>query len=162
MVDAPTERARPVAARSSGGYGGKRALALAVMSFCVLIPMMDLTMVSVALPAIHQDLRAGTVQLQWIMGGYLLATASVMLIVPAVGDRLGHRRTLLAGLTLFGVASAAGFLAPDTAVLVGTRVLMGTGAAVVLPMTMAILFRVFRDHELQRATSVAGAVVSVA
>ncbi len=97
------------------------------------------TVVNVALPAIGDDLGAGVTGLQWIVNGYLLALAALILLGGSLGDRLGRRRMFVIGTIWFALASAACAVAPTLPLLVSARVLQGIGAALLTPGSLAII-----------------------
>ncbi len=105
----------------------------------MFLVQLDVTVVNVALPAIGDDLHAGLSGLQWVVDGYAVVLAALLLCGGVVGDVLGHRRVVLAGFTLFGVASAGCALAWSAPVLVGWRAVQGLGAALLLPGTLAVI-----------------------
>lgn len=107
--------------------------------------LLDVTIVNVALPRVGDALGTGIGGLQWMVDGYALALASLMLTSGAAGDRYGHKRVVLTGLAVFGAGSLACGLAPDVAVLIAARVVQGVGAALLLPGTLAIIGRAFPD-----------------
>lgn len=111
--------------------------------------LLDVTIVNVALPRIASGLGTGVSGLQWVVDGYALALASLMLTAGSVGDLYGHRRMVLAGLVVFGVGSLACGLAPRVAVLVVARVVQGVGAALLLPGTLAIISHAFPEKAAQ-------------
>lgn len=116
--------------------------ARAVLATTILgsgMAMLDGTIVNVALPAIGHEFGASVTGLQWILDGYLLALAALILIAGALGDRYGRRRVFLIGVVWFGVASLLCGLAPNTATLVAARVLQGIGGALLTPGSLAIL-----------------------
>src|SRR3954463_5907026 len=80
---------------------------LAVLCLAALVVGLDITVLNVALPSIAASLGAGTASLQWIVDAYVLAFAGAILPAGLLGDRLGHRHVLLAGLALFGAGSVA-------------------------------------------------------
>ncbi|MDQ2709583.1 MAG: MFS transporter, partial [Actinomycetota bacterium] len=102
---------------------------LLVMCVGYFLVLLDVTIVNVALPSIDTGLHAGVAGLQWVVDGYALALACLMLAGGTIGDARGHRRVVLTGLVTFGVASLGCGLAPTIEVLVGARVLQGVGAA---------------------------------
>jgi DHA2 family methylenomycin A resistance protein-like MFS transporter len=112
----------------------------------ILLVLLDVTVVNVALPAIGSGLGTDVGGLQWVVDGYALALASLMLTSGAAGDRYGHRRVVLTGLGVFGAGSLACGLAQSVGVLVAARVVQGVGAALLLPGTLAIIGRAFPDH----------------
>ena len=104
---------------------------------------LDLTIVNVALPAIGRDLGTSVSGLQWVVDGYSLALASLLLAGGRTGDRSGHKRVYLTGVAVFSLGSALCAAAPTAGALVGFRVLQGIGAAIELPATLAILTHTF-------------------
>jgi EmrB/QacA subfamily drug resistance transporter len=103
----------------------------------------DNTIVNVALPTISRDLHASTSALQWVVDGYTLSFAGLLLLGGNLGDRLGRRRFLQVGLVLFGTFSVGAALSRSTGELIAARALMGFAAALVYPATLAILNNVF-------------------
>jgi EmrB/QacA subfamily drug resistance transporter len=124
----------------------KRWWILAVLCLSVLLVVVDNTIVNVALPTISRDLHASTSSLQWIVDGYTLSMSGLLLLGGNLGDRLGRRRFLQLGLLLFGVFSVGAALSTTTAELITMRALMGLGAAMVYPATLAILNNVFTER----------------
>lgn len=118
---------------------------LVVMCAGYFLVLLDVTIVNVALPAIGSGLGTDVGGLQWVVDGYALALASLMLTSGTAGDRYGHKRVVLAGLAVFGAGSLGCGLAPDVPVLVTARVVQGMGAALLLPGTLAIIGRAFPD-----------------
>ena len=98
----------------------------------------DATAVNVALPAIEADLHTGFAGLQWILNGYLLALASLVLPGGSLGDTYGRRRVFLIGVSGFAAASVLCGLAPTAGVLIGARVLQGIAAALLVPVTWIV------------------------
>ena len=107
-----------------------------VASFMVSL---DNLVVTTALPSIRSHLHASLSSLEWTVNAYTLTFAVLILTGAALGDRLGRRRVLTAGLALFTVASAAAALAPDVTILAIARAVQGAGAAAILPLTFTIL-----------------------
>nr|WP_200954956.1 MFS transporter [Aeromicrobium sp. Root236] len=122
---------------------------------------LDGTVVNVAMPTLARDLGASSAQLQWIGGGYLLALSVAMLPVGLLGDRYGHKRLLVAGLALFGAASVLGSIVQTPAGVIAARTALGLAAAMIMPLSMAILPRVFGKDELPRAIAVWTAATAV-
>jgi DHA2 family methylenomycin A resistance protein-like MFS transporter len=139
-----------------------RLVLLAVCSGYFLV-LLDVTVVNVALPSIADDLGAGVAGLQWVVDGYAVALAALLLVAGTLGDVVGHRRVVLSGLAAFGLASLACGLAPSTGMLVGGRVVQGIGAALLLPGTLALLGAEFPgESEQARAVGAWAAVGSAA
>jgi EmrB/QacA subfamily drug resistance transporter len=126
----------------SAGYG-RRWWILAVLCLSVLLVVVDNTIVNVALPTISRDLHASTSALQWVVDGYTLSFAGLLLLGGNLGDRLGRRRFLQLGLAAFAVFSVGAALSRSTGELIAARALMGASAAMVYPATLAILNNVF-------------------
>jgi DHA2 family methylenomycin A resistance protein-like MFS transporter len=131
----------------------RRTLTLVVMCVGMFLVLLDVTIVNVALPRLRADLGAGVRSLQWIVDGYAVALASLMLPCGDLGDRHGHKRVVLAGLAVFGAGSLAAGLAPGPAVLVAGRVVQGAGAALLLPGTLAVVSRTY-DEPAERARAI--------
>jgi DHA2 family methylenomycin A resistance protein-like MFS transporter len=117
----------------------RRALVLTVMCVGMFLILLDVTIVNVALPTVRRDLGLDASGLQWIVDAYAVAIASLLLAGGSVGDLLGHRRIVITGLAVFGVASAGCGLAADPAMLIGARAVQGAGAALLLPGSIAVI-----------------------
>jgi DHA2 family methylenomycin A resistance protein-like MFS transporter len=125
---------------------GRRA-ALAVASAGYFFVLLDVTIVNVALARIGSGLGGSRSELQWVVDAYALVLAAGMLGAGDLVDRAGSRRLFLAGLVLFGGASALCAAAPSAAVLIGARAIQGLGAAAVLPSSLAIVNQLFPDDD---------------
>lgn len=121
-------------------------LVLVVMCVGYFLVLLDVTVVNVALPRIGSGLDAGVSDLQWVVDGYAIALASLMLAAGTLGDLRGHKRVVLWGFAVFGVASLGCGLAPGTALLIGCRVLQGVGAALLLPGSLAVIAHAFLNR----------------
>jgi EmrB/QacA subfamily drug resistance transporter len=130
-----------------------RWVALGVLCTSLLVIVIDNTIVNVALPTLARDLDADLAEVQWVVDAYTLVFAGLLLLAGTLGDRYGRRRTLLAGLGVFGLASAAAAYAGGVDALIATRAVMGAGAAFVMPATLSLLISVFPDPR-ERATAV--------
>ncbi|HTJ71795.1 MAG TPA: MFS transporter [Actinospica sp.] len=122
---------------------------LVVMCSGYFLVLLDVTIVNVALPSIGTGLHANVSALQWVVDGYAIALASLMLPSGTIGDRFGHKRIVLTGLTVFGVSSLACGLAPNAPTLVAARAVQGVGAALLLPGTLAIISRAYPERQAQ-------------
>ncbi|WP_199195849.1 MFS transporter [Nocardia sp. MDA0666] len=139
------------------------AVILTVMCAGMFLVLLDVTIVNVALPAIGRGLHTDVASLQWVVDGYVIAIAGLLLAAGTAGDRIGHRRMLLAGFAVFGLASLACALAPAIGVLIAARVVQGVGGALLLPSTMAVIVDVFPDRARQaKALGTWAAVSSLA
>ncbi|WP_433335101.1 MFS transporter [Spirillospora sp. CA-294931] len=108
-------------------------------SLAAFMTSLDNTVVNVALPAIQRDLGLTLAGLEWVVTGYILAFAGLLLTGGRLADRHGRDRAFLAGTALFTAASLAAGLAPTASLLLAARIVQGAGAALVLPATLAIL-----------------------
>jgi EmrB/QacA subfamily drug resistance transporter len=113
--------------------------------------MLDGTIVNVALPRIGEELHASVSGLQWILDGYLLSLAALILVAGSLGDRYGRRRVFVVGVIWFGIASVLCAAAVSTGMLVATRVLQGIGGALLTPGSLAILQSSFAREDRARA-----------
>ena len=123
--------------------------ALAGLSAVFLFEMLDNSILNVALPTIGRELRASTIELQWVTGAYAVVFGSLMLPFGAIADRYGRRRVMLIGLVLLGLASLATAFVTTAPQLIGVRAVMGVAAAMTTPGSMALAFRLFDSDELR-------------
>ncbi|WP_259346073.1 MFS transporter [Curtobacterium sp. ME26] len=124
-------------------------VALAGLSAVFLFEMLDNSVLTVALPTIGRDLSASTTSLQWVSGAYSVAFGGLMLLFGSVADRFGRRRTMLTGLVLLALVSAATPLVTSVEQLVVVRALMGLAAAMTTPGSMALTFRLVATDDLR-------------
>jgi EmrB/QacA subfamily drug resistance transporter len=127
---------------------------LAVLSLSMMIIGLDNTIVNVALPTLQRQFSATASDLQWIVDAYLLVFAAALLTMGTLGDRYGRKRALQGGLILFGGASAIVIFAGSVNQLIALRILMGLGAALIMPATLSIITNVFPREERGRAIGV--------
>jgi EmrB/QacA subfamily drug resistance transporter len=120
-------------------------LALGLVVSAQFVLQLDFSIVNIALPTIKRELNFAPADLQWIVTGYALTFGSLLLLGGRVGDRFGHRRVLLAGLTVFGVASLTAGLAPGPLMLIVSRFFQGASAAFVAPQALAIITDLFDE-----------------
>jgi len=125
---------------------------LAAVAFGLFMIMLDNTVVNVALPSIARDLQVDLSDLEWIVTGYALTFASLMLTGGKLADMLGRRLIFIAGLVVFTLASLACGLAGSEQVLIGARVVQGAGAALMNPATLSIIAATFPPR--QRGTAI--------
>ncbi len=111
----------------------------------------DSTVVGIALPAIGRDFHAGVAALQWVVTGYLLTLASLLLVGGSLSDHFGRRRLFQIGVVWFALASAGCGFAPDAGFLIGMRVLQGIGGALLAPGSLAMLQASFAPEDRARA-----------
>lgn len=141
----------------------RRWATLAVMCLAVFVTVLDGTIVNVALPTLAVELGATTRQLQWIVDAYLLVFTGLLLAAGGLGDKFGRKRALMLGLVAFGATSAFAGATDSPEGLIAGRALMGIGAALIFPATLAIITNVFRDPgERAKAIGIWSAVSGMA
>jgi EmrB/QacA subfamily drug resistance transporter len=145
----PVSAAAPAELVSLESAKGRWVLAVAVLGSGMAF--LDGTIVNVALPTIGRDLGASTSALQWILSGYLLTLASLILLGGSLGDRLGRRRVFVAGAVLFSAASVLCALAPNVGTLIAARLVQGVGGALLTPGSLALIEASFRREDRPRA-----------
>jgi NTE family protein len=135
----------------------------AVASLATFVAYLDATIVNVAFPDIRSDFHStGLGVLSWVINGYALLFAALLVIFGRVADRVGRRRVFLAGVALFGVASAVCGAAPSPETLIAARVVQGAGAAAMVPAALAVLLPAFPPAKRATVVGLWGAVASVA
>lgn len=140
----------------------RRWLTLGAVSVGLFMIMLDNTVVNVALPSIQRDLGASLSGLQWIVTGYALTFAALLLVGGKVADAYGRRKIFVLGIAVFTVASLLCGLAPTTAVLIGARVLQGAGAALMNPATLSIIAATFPPAQRGAAIGIWAGVSALA
>jgi EmrB/QacA subfamily drug resistance transporter len=136
--------------------------ALGLCSIASFVVILDMLVVATALSTIRRDLGASLADLEWTVNAYTLSFAVLLLTGAALGDRYGRRRMFAVGLGLFSVASAACALAPSTGALIAARTLQGAGAAVLMPLALAMLNTAFPPERRGWALGVWGGVTGLA
>lgn len=131
---------------------------LALASFGVFLTSLDVVVVATALPTLRTDLHASLSQLEWTINAYNLVFACLMLTGAAIGDRYGRRRTYVAGLVVFSVASAAAALSTTATELIISRMAQGVGAAAILPLTLTLISEAFPPAKRGGAIGIWGGV----
>jgi EmrB/QacA subfamily drug resistance transporter len=139
----------------------RRQQGLLVVCAAMFISAVDMTIVNVALPDIAEALNAGVGELQWVLDGFLVALAGLLLVGSGLADRFGRRRIFLAGMAAFGATSVLCALAPSPVALIGARALMGAAAACVLPPALSLIAVMFPPEERAKALGVWAAVAGV-
>ena len=132
----------------------RRWLILGVLVICLLVVILDNTILNVALKTIQQDLGASQGDMEWAVNAYSLVFAGLLFTWGLTGDRFGRKRVLLIGMVLFGGFSALCAFADTSAHLIAARALMGIGGAAVQPQTLSIITNVFEPEERGRAIGI--------
>ncbi|MFI1353507.1 MFS transporter [Streptomyces sp. NPDC020898] len=150
----PVERmARPYA---------RRWWALLVLCLSLLIIVMANTALTVAAPDMTQDLGLSSADLQWVIDGYTVPYAALMLLLGAIGDKYSRRGALVLGLVVFGGASVAGSLVDSATGVIAARAVMGVGAALIMPATLSLLAATFPRAERAKAITLWTATAGLA
>jgi EmrB/QacA subfamily drug resistance transporter len=141
----------------------QKPLILVSLLLAAFVINLDTTIVNVALPTLVRQLHASDSQLQWIVDAFNLLFAGSVLAAGSLSDRFGRKGMLLAGLTVFGVASLAGGLTDSAGALIAARSVMGVGAAMVFPSTLSLISNVFTERK-ERALAIGlwGAITGAA
>src|SRR6516165_4053495 len=140
-----------------------KPMILVALLLAAFLVNLDTTMVNVALPAMVRELHATTTELQWVVDAYNLVFAALLLTFGSLSDRFGRKGMLLAGLAVTGGASLAGGFTTTPEQLIAARAVMGLGAAMTFPATLALIANVFTERrERARAIGLWGAVAGVA
>lgn len=132
----------------------RRWAALGALCTSLVVVTIDNTILNTAIPTLARELRATTVDLQWITNAYTLAFAALLITAGGLGARFGHRRILLTGLTLFALGSAFAALSHTSMQLIGWRTVMGAAAALVMPATLSLVVSMFAPQERGRAIGI--------
>jgi hypothetical protein len=135
---------------------------LVLTSAASFMVALDALVVTTALSTIRADLGASIETLEWIVNAYNLAFAVLLLTGAALGDRFGRRRIFAAGLALFVVASAACALSASAGALIAARAAQGIGAALVMPLAMALLGAAFPREQRGKALGILSGITGIA
>lgn len=133
------------------GSSGRRRLILAAMCIALVAVVASVSSLNVAQQALAEDLGATQSQLLWIINGYTLALAALLLPVGAIGDRWGRKPVLMIGLVTFCAINLASAFATDPGMLIGLRVLAGVAAAMIMPVTLSVITTSFPREEQAKA-----------
>jgi EmrB/QacA subfamily drug resistance transporter len=134
---------------------------LGVLALSLVIIGLDNTILNVALPTLQDEFDASASKLQWMVDAYLLVFAGLLLVFGTLGDRLGRKRALQAGVSIFGLASLGALVADSADQVIAVRALMGVGAALIMPATLSIIANVFPDEERGKAIGIWAALAAV-
>jgi EmrB/QacA subfamily drug resistance transporter len=132
----------------------RRWVILSVLVICLLVVILDNTILNVALKTVQEDLDASQSQMQWAVDSYALVFAGLLITGGVLGDRFGRKRVLLFGMVAFGATSALCSFATSPTELIFFRALMGIGAAAVQPQTLSIIQNVFEPNERAKAIGI--------
>jgi EmrB/QacA subfamily drug resistance transporter len=161
-VTATDRTARSGSADEQGPGYARRWWVLATMTVCLLVVIMGNTILNVALPRVQRDLGATQGELQWAVDAYILVFAGLLFSWGVVGDRIGRRRVLLIGLTIFALGSVLAAFSDSPIELIVWRAVMGIGGAAVQPTTLAVITNVFPPRERGRAIGIWAGTAGIA
>lgn len=152
-----------VAGPDPTGPDPRRWITLGIMLIAVLIAGLDSTVLNVAIPTILREFNTTLPSLQWVITGYSLTFAALLIIGGRLGDIFGSRRMFIIGAALFGVGSLIASLSTGVpSLVIGEAIIEGAGASLMLPATMSIMSTTFAGHERATAFSAWGAVLGAA
>ncbi|WP_448626729.1 MFS transporter [Geodermatophilus sp. URMC 64] len=158
-----TDRARATGAADEERPGyARRWWVLATMTVCLLVVITGNTTLNVALPTLQRELGATQGELQWAVDAYIVVFAGLLFSWGVVGDRIGRRRVLLIGLTVFALGSLLAAFSGSPLELIAWRAVMGVGGAAVQPTTLAVITNVFPPDERGRAIGIWAATAGIA
>jgi EmrB/QacA subfamily drug resistance transporter len=153
---------RPPSGQQAVGSRWRRYAPLAVLMCGTFMIVLDFFVVNVALPSMQASLRVGASSIEWVVAGYGLSFAVLLIAAGRLGDRFGRRRMFSAGLALFVLASALCGLATGAWMLVAARVFQGVGGALISPNVLSIMGVTYPGADRVRAITVYGMVMGVA
>jgi EmrB/QacA subfamily drug resistance transporter len=147
---------------SMARFSGRKLRMLLCCAGAPFLIMLDTNIVAVSLPSIARDLRGGFTDVEWVVSAYILPFAALLMPAGALADRLGRRRMLIIGLSIFTFASFLCGAAPNLATLNGARALQAVGAALQLTSSLAVVAHGFEPHERDRVYAIWGTVMGMA
>jgi EmrB/QacA subfamily drug resistance transporter len=159
-MSTPTTTAGP--GRAPGGADPRRWIALAVVLIAGFMQLVDISIVNVAIPSIQRDLDATYAQIQWVLAGYQLAFAVMLITGGRLGDIFGRKRLFIVGMAGFTLASAFCGLAQSPGMLIGSRVLQGLMGAIMFPQILSVIQVTFPPQERAGAFGMFGATIGLA
>ena len=159
-MSTPTATAEP--GRAPGAADRTRWVALAVVLIAGFMQLVDISIVNVAIPSIQRDLDATYAQIQWVLAGYQLAFAVMLITGGRLGDIFGRKRLFMIGMAGFTLASAFCGLAQSPEMLIGSRVLQGLFGAVMFPQILSVIQVTFPPRERAGAFGLFGATIGLA
>ncbi|MFI0728452.1 MFS transporter [Streptomyces sp. NPDC021225] len=164
MADSQTQDA-PAGSGVPEAVHRRRWAILVVLMLSVLVVVLDNSILNVAMKTIASPkptgLGAGQSELEWAINSYTLVFAGLLFTAGLLGDRLGRKKVLLSGMAVFGIGSVLAAFSGSPGELIGFRALMGLGAALVMPATLAILVNVFERDEQPKAIGIWTAAVGL-
>ena len=126
-------------------------MVLVATAMAMFATNLDFFALNLSIPGMARELDVSTTDMQWAISGFMLALGSFLIPGGRLGDLLGRRRMLIVGTAIFGIASLAGGLAPTAGFLIGARILQGIGAAILFPLSIAVVSNAFPEERRKRA-----------
>jgi EmrB/QacA subfamily drug resistance transporter len=152
----------PVGTESEQRAAGLSGLALGLVLVAAFMVVLDFSIVNVALPSIHHDLRFGGDSVQWVVTSYAITFGGLMVLGGRIADTVGRRTMFISGLAVFSAASLAAGLSADARLLVAARAIQGVGAAMVAPTALSLITaRIAEGPRRTRALGLYGATASI-
>jgi EmrB/QacA subfamily drug resistance transporter len=139
----------------------RRWKTLGVLALSLFIIGLDNTILNVALPTLQDEFDASPSKLQWMVDSYLLVFAGLLLVFGTLGDRLGRKRALQAGVSIFGLASLGALVADSANEVIAVRAAMGIGAALIMPATLSVIANLFTGKERGKAIAIWAALAAI-
>ncbi|MGX5694226.1 DHA2 family efflux MFS transporter permease subunit [Dermacoccus abyssi] len=137
-------------------------MGLLAISLGVSLVVVDFTIVNVMIPPIAEDLDVSSLDAQWIQESYAIALAALLLVMGRLSDTHGARKLFLIGTLLFGVASVVAALAPNSEILIASRLVQGIGGSIVMPTSLALLNFTFQGPDRGKAFAIWGSTIGAA
>ncbi|HEX4256176.1 MAG TPA: MFS transporter, partial [Streptosporangiaceae bacterium] len=151
----------PAPAAADRGHPNRWRI-LAVLAAVAFMAQLDLFIVNIAVPAIGQSFGGSLTGLSWVLNAYAIVFAALLVPAGRLADHFGRRRFLLAGVTVFTLASAACAAAPSLPVLVGARAVQAVGAALIVPTSLGLLYPSFPKRQHATVVGIWAGVAAVA
>jgi EmrB/QacA subfamily drug resistance transporter len=140
----------------------QRTIALVIVALAFVMDLLDTTIVNIAIPSIQSNLGASYASIQWLIAGYSLSFAVLLITGGRMGDVFGYKKLFLLGVTGFTLASLLSGLAWNTEILIGARLIQGSMAALMVPQVMSLMQVMFKPHERAGVMGLFGALAGVA
>jgi len=154
--------AETISQPSGASFSGRKLHMLLCCAGAPFLIMLDTNIVAVSLPSIARDLQGGFADVEWVVSAYILPFAALLMPAGALADRLGRRRMLILGLSIFTFASFLCGAAPNLLTLNGARALQAVGAALQLTSSLAVVAQGFEANERARVYAIWGTVMGMA
>lgn len=132
-------------------------LAVSVTTLVFFLSVIDVSAVNVAFPSIRDDFGVSEATLSWVISGYNVTVAALLMVAGRYADSIGRKRLFIPGVLIFAVGSALSGLAPNAALLIAARVVQGVGGAIIAPTAIAVVLPAFPAHKRSTVIGITGA-----